>query len=174
MHRTDEDSLFRRGLGLCRTGRLREAAQVFRQLVDGGSDEPLHLSFCGLLTATVHGDRREGLRLCERAIRFGVDEAQVVTNLAHVYESMGARTRAVKLLRRGLRENPADAAMLAAIERLSPRRRPPLSMLDRNNPLNKQLAIAMARACGRYHREEPDEGRSRVDLERAVAQPVTS
>jgi Flp pilus assembly protein TadD len=156
MDRHEQERAFRRGLGLCRSGRLSEAARVFRHLVDGGSDEPLHLSYCGLLTATVQGDRAEGLRLCERAIRFGAYEPQVVTNLARIYEAIGARGKAVALLRRGLREHPGHPAMAHAIDRLSPRRRPPLSMLERDNPLNKHLAIALAKATGRYHGKEEE------------------
>jgi len=135
---------------MCRKGRLSDAAVVFRRLVDGGSDEPLHLSYCGLLTATVRGDRTDGIDLCERALRFGAYEPEVVVNLARLYETMGARTKAVKLLRRGLREKPAHPGMVALIDRLAPRCRPPLSVLDRDNPLNKQLAIALAKLSGRY------------------------
>ena len=160
MNRNQQDRLFRRGLAICRKGRLSEAAVVFRRLVDGGSEEPLHLSYSGLLTATVGGRRPEGLELCERALEFGAYEPEVIVNLARLYESLGSRQNAIKLLRRGLRESPHHhPAMMSQIERLSPRRQPPLSMIDRDHLLNKHLAILLARLSGQLDRNT-DPGRN--------------
>ena len=58
------DTMLRRGLGLMRKGALSEAALLFRRLVDEGCSEPVHLSYCGLLTAIVQGDKEQGLELC--------------------------------------------------------------------------------------------------------------
>ena len=149
MDSSERNRVYRRGVALCRKGMLTDAALLFRELIEGGSEDPLHLSFCGLLTVTVHGRRAEGLELCRRAAQFGADEPDVVLNLARLYEMTGERTKALKLLRRGLRENPKHPRLLDRINRLSPRRTPPLSMVDRNNPINKQLAILLAKLGGR-------------------------
>jgi tetratricopeptide (TPR) repeat protein len=145
-----QDKLFERGMALFRRGALNDAARSFRQRVDGGSVTPLHLSYCGLLAATVHGRKREGRELCERALEFGADEPEVVSNLARLYESNGEHRRAIRVLRRGLRATPEHPALLAQIQRLSPRQEPPLSLVHRNNPVNKLLAIGLARISGRY------------------------
>jgi len=142
--------LFGRGMALFRRGALTDAALVLRQLVDAGSMEPLHLSYCGLLAVTVHGRKREGRELCERALQFGDDEPQVISNLARLYELNRENQRAVRILRRGLRATPEHPVLLAQIQRLSPRHQPPLSMLHRDNPVNKLLAILLARISGRY------------------------
>ncbi len=148
MDREQRDRLFRRGLALSRKGALSEAAVLFRRLVDQGTEDPLHLSYCGLLMAVVYGEDREGLQLCERALNFGAYEPEVVLNLARLYERLGLPQKAVKLLRRGLREKPRHREMLGHINRLSPRRRPPLSFVHRDQYLNKQLAILLAKLRG--------------------------
>ena len=137
--------LFRRGLALSHRGALSDAARVFRRLVDDGTDEPLHLSYCGLLTAIVHGRKSEGLRLCERALQFGAYEPEVVMNSARLYVTLGCPLKAVEVLRRGLRQKPGHKGMLKQIGKLSPRRQPPLSLVDRNNVVNKRLAICLAK-----------------------------
>jgi hypothetical protein len=145
-----QDMLFKRGMNLFRRGSLNDAALIFRQLVDGGSVTPLHVSYCGLLTVTVHGRKREGREMCERALQLGADEPEVVANLARLYELNGEDRRAVRVLRRGLRATPGHPKLAAQIQRLSPRQKPPLSMLHRDNLINKGLAILLARISGRY------------------------
>lgn len=149
MDRDQQDRMFRQGLALCRKGSLGDAAAIFRRLIDGGSSEPLHLSYCGLLTTLVVGDRKQGLALCERALRYGADEPQVVVNVASVFERIGRPIHAINVLRRGLRARPGHPDMLKQINRLSPRRRPPLSFLDRSNAVNKALSMAVAKLTAR-------------------------
>jgi tetratricopeptide (TPR) repeat protein len=145
MESEQRDQVFRKGRALSRRGALSEAAQAFRSLVDDGTDDPLHLSYCGLLTAIVHGRKAEGLRLCERALQFGSYEPEVIMNAARLYEALGCPLKAIEVLRRGLREKPGHKGMLQQIDKLSPRRQPPLSFVGRNHPLNKQLAIGLAK-----------------------------
>jgi hypothetical protein len=153
-----QEKLFKRGMALFRRGALDDAALIFRQIVSAGSITPLHLSYCGVLTVTVHGRKREGRELCERALEFGVDEPEVVSNLAGLYERNGEKKRAIRVLRRGLRATPKHPTLLAQIQRLSPRQAPPLRMVDRDNPVNKALAIGLARMSGRYDaKEKPSE-----------------
>ncbi|NIM63599.1 MAG: tetratricopeptide repeat protein [Acidobacteria bacterium] len=159
MNYDDLDRMYRQGLGMCRKGMVNEAATIFRKIIASGSQEPQHLSYHGLLSATVNGQKREGLRLCERAMRFDPSSPDVALNLARLYELNGRNLKAVETLRRGLRASPGHPRMLKQINRLSPRKRPPLSMVHRNNPINKQLAIMMARITGRYGKEE-DSSRS--------------
>ena len=137
--------LSKKGLLLCKKGRLRDAADVFRRLIEEGSQDPRHLSHCGLLTATVHDRPREGLELCERAVASGAYEPQIYFNLVRVYELTGQRQRAIEMLRRGLRQTPKNKALLKKINELSPRRQPPLSMVRRDHPVNKHLAILLAK-----------------------------
>ena len=155
---------FKQGLGLCRRGEVAKAALLFREVVDTGSEEPLHLSYHGLLTATLQGRRRHGLRLCQRAMEFDPSEPDVVSNLARLYELCGEKKKAINTLRRGLRATPRQPRLLSQIERLSPRNKPPLSMVDRDNPLNKHMAIMLARLGGRYGKEEATSDKRRREV----------
>jgi hypothetical protein len=159
MHGSDHDRKFRQGLVLCRKGMLEEAADVFRQVVEEGSRDPRHLSYCGLLTATVKNKPRDGLQLCERAVKAGACEPEFILNLVRACEACGLRNRAVEYLRKGLRQTPGHKKMLKKIDQLSPRRKPPLAMVDRDHPVNKQLAIAMAKLRGEYSADGRDQKR---------------
>ena len=171
MDQAERDKRFRKGLGMFRRGMLSEATAVFQQLVTGGSDDPRHLSFCGLLTATVKGRRREGLQLCERAMALGGNEPEFAANLARLYELTGERTKAVVVLRRGLRETPDDPRMLEQINRLSPRQVPPLSFLSRDHFLNRHLSTLLAKAG---YRAGPESGTRLTRLQPAFAKPQSS
>jgi len=155
MDSEQRDRLFRKGLASSRRGALRDAAGIFRKLVDDGTDDPLHLSYFGLLTAVVDGQKAEGLRMTERALQYGSYEPEVVINAASLYVSLGCPIKAVELLRRGLRQKPGHKGMLKQIDKLSPRRQPPLSFVDRNNPLNKKLAIFLAKVSTSSKNEAP-------------------
>lgn len=149
MNRDQITRKFKQGVVLCRNGKLVEASTLFQQIIATGSEEPLHLSYHGLILATAHGRRREGLQLCQRAMTFDPAEPEVVLNLARLHEISGQKLQAIETLRRGLRANPEQPRLMKQIERLSPRKRPPLSMVDRDNAVNKQLAIMLARMTGR-------------------------
>ncbi len=145
MDSSKHGTLYMKALTLCKNGRLRDAADVFRRLIEEGSQDPRHLSYCGLLTATIHGQPRKGLELCERAVASGAYEPQIYLNLVRVYELTGQRQRAIEMLRRGLRQSPNDKRLLKKINELSPRQKPPLSMVRRSHPVNKQLAILLTK-----------------------------
>jgi hypothetical protein len=123
---------------------LTEASSIFQRLADAEAADPLHLSYHGLLTATVGRNPREGRRICELAVTLTACEPQILFNLVRTLEVAGDTARAVEVLRTGIRQNPGDKRLLKEINRLSPRRRPPLSMVHRDQFLNKRLAILLA------------------------------
>ena len=139
------DAVFRSAVGDYRAGRLNQAAAKSRRLVEDGSNDPRHLSFCGLLVATVNGRVQEGLKLCERAVDLGFADPQVFLNLARLHSSVRRRSRAVNVLRKGLRTEPDHPGLLREIQRLSPRNKPPLGSLNRDHLLNKYLGLFRAR-----------------------------
>ena len=139
MDLTQRDAVFRNAVADYSGGRREQAAVKFFRLVKDGSNEPRHLSFCGLLMATVKGQVQDGIKLCERAVDLGFSDPLVHLNLARLHYTVGRRTNAVKVLRNGLRCNPDHPGMLREIQRLSPRSKPPLGFLDRDHALNKYL-----------------------------------
>ncbi len=139
MDLTQRDAVFRNAFADYTGGRREQAAVKFFRLVKDGSNEPRHLSFCGLLMATVKGQIQDGIKLCERAVDLGFSDPLVHLNLARLHYTVGRRTNAVKVLRKGLRFKPGHPGMLREIQRLSPRSKPPLGFLDRDHALNKYL-----------------------------------
>jgi hypothetical protein len=85
---------------------------------------------------------------------YDASEPDVAWNLARIHELGGEKTKAIKTLRRGLHATPGNPRLLEYINRLSPRKAPPLSMVDRDHALNKHLGIVLARLSGRYGKEE--------------------
>ena len=146
--------LFARGMVLFRQSRLIEAGEVFRNLVeDEESNDPLHLSYHGLLTATVQKKPREGREICQRAVALGSYEPQIFLNLVRVHETLDEFDKAAEVLRAGIRRNLGDRRLLREIQRISPRKTPPLSRLHRDNFLNRHLAILIGRVTKRFSRK---------------------
>ncbi len=144
---------FGRGIVLFRQGRLTEASAVFSHLVNAVSTDPIHLSYHGLHTATVRGKPDAGRKICEHAVNLGAYEPQIFLNLVRLYETLGEVAKAVEVLRAGIRCHRGDQRLLREIQRLSPRRRPPLSMVHRDHFLNKHLAILLARMSKRISKQ---------------------
>jgi len=141
MDMRQRDAMFQSAFGDFRGGRLSQAATKLSRLVEDGSNDPRHLSFCGLLMATVNGRVREGLELCERAMDVGFIDPLVHLNLARLHHSVGRRTRAARVLRKGLQMAPDHPGLLQEIKRISPRAKPPLGFLDRDHALNRYLGV---------------------------------
>ena len=141
MDMRQRDAMFQSAFEDFRGGRLSQAATKLCRLVEDGSNEPRHLSFCGLLMATVNGRVREGLELCERALDLGFTDPWVHLNLARLHLSVGRRTRAAHVLRNGLRMQPDHPGLLRELQRISPRSKPPLGFLDRDHALNRYLGV---------------------------------
>ena len=130
---------FRQAMASLKGGEIHEAASQLRDLVYSGSTDPRHLSFCGLLTATIEGRMKEGLALCQEALQLGFSDPDVYLNLARLYSLSGRRKRAVSILRKGIHAvEGRHAGIISELDRLSPRSAP-LSTLHRDNVLNKNL-----------------------------------
>ena len=130
------------------------SAQNLRLLLEEGSSEPRHISYCGLLVATAEGRVADGRVLCELAVREASTDPEMYINLARVYAWNGQTTRAADILRKGLQIAPRDPGLRREIERVSPRSNPTVFFLDRDNPLNKALGRTRARILRRRRKRE--------------------
>lgn len=149
MDLNQRESVFKSAVADYTGGRREQAAVKLRGLIEDGSNDPRHLSLCGLLLATVNGKTQEGLRLCERAVDLGFTDPWVYLNLVRIYSSVGLRQKAVEVLRKGLRVKPGHPGLLREIRRLSPRGKPAIVFLDRDHALNRYLGAV------RRKRQEP-------------------
>lgn len=141
----ERDKLFQSGLRAYRHRELRQASDAFCKLVDDGSTDPRHLSYCGLLLAIVRAHVREGLELCERALEVAWYDPEMYLNLARLHFYTGWQSRATEVLRMGLRIDPGDRRLLSEIQRVSIRNKPALGFLDRGHALNRVLGRLRSR-----------------------------
>ena len=152
MDLNQREAMFRSAVGDYTGGRQSQAATKFLRLVKDGSNDPRHLSFCGLLEATLNGKVDEGIKLCERALDLGFTDPRIHLNLARVHCSVGRVSKAVDVLRNGMRTLPGDAGLLREIQRLSPRNKPPLGFLNREHVLNKYLGTVLLRRRAQHRK----------------------
>jgi predicted Zn-dependent protease len=152
MDLTTRNQVFHRALKAYREGDLQTSLHALRQLLENGSHEPRHISYCGLVVAKAEGKVEDGRILCEKAVKEASDDPEMYLNLSKVYSSSGHRSLALDVLRDGLRVAPKDPALNREIESLDPRTPKPLVFLRRNNIVNKYLGRTRSRLSSRFRR----------------------
>ena len=145
MNINERNTIFRKALATYRQGDTRAAARVFRGLIEDGSNDPQHLSYHGLSIGLAEGKLEEGTRLCVRAVRAAPYDPQMYLNLARVHFRARRNSLAVDVLRKGLRIDEDNRALLRELERINPRRTPPLDFLSRSHPVNRYIGLTRAR-----------------------------
>jgi hypothetical protein len=148
-------NLFKKAMDLLRSGKGRDSAALFRQIIASGSRDPKHLSYGGLVLATEGGDVKTGLLWCERALELAFYDPQMYINLARLHEQTGWKTQAAQVLRRGLRIDPGNKKLLAEINRVNPRTPNAIPALPRNHPLNRYLAKLRSGSAKEKSRVKP-------------------
>mgnify|MGYP001817497782 CR=1 FL=1 len=96
-------------------------------------------AFLGYGIARFDKRYREGLSLCEYAVKVGVCEPETYLNMARVLLLLGKRRRALGVLNRGLALAPDSTALVRLRTELGVRRAPVIAWLSRSNPLNRWL-----------------------------------
>lgn len=136
-------ALVEEGIALCRKGRWNEGSVLLARALEGregSTDYPgLAYSYLGVALAKLERRRRDGLKLCEHAVRLQFYEPENHLNLARVYLLMDNRRGAVDALARGLRVDPSHAGLRALRKEIGVRRRPVIPFLSRDNFLNRLL-----------------------------------
>jgi predicted Zn-dependent protease len=126
-----------------RAGLHSVAARTLDQLVEDGSVDPLHLSYCGLLKAMTEGGAEISIELCRRAVAAAGDhDGALYLNLARVLTASGRRREAIEALDQATSRHPRDPRLRQELRHLVPRARPMFRSLSRSHPLNKYLGIA--------------------------------
>lgn len=131
------------GVAHCRAGDWDKGMQLLGQLVEqkGLSDDlpGTAYSFLGFGIARFQKKVREGLKLCEHAVRIQFYEPDNHLNSARVHLLARNRRAAVEALGRGLKLDPHHAALRGLRQEIGIRKRPVLPFLSRDNPLNRLL-----------------------------------
>jgi predicted Zn-dependent protease len=143
MNDEERDLVFESAMEDHRAGLHGLASRTLRQLVQDGTENPRHWSYCGLLQAMTEGSTEGAVELCERAVDVdGVRTSELYVNLARVLSSGGRRREAIDWLAKGIAVHPDDERLKRELQHLVPRARPVIRALSRKHPLNKYLGIA--------------------------------
>lgn len=107
---------------------------------DRSSEGPsLMYSYLGYGIARYKGRPRDGVALCEHAVKIEFFQPDNQFNLARTYLLVGNREKAVAALRRGLKLDPDHGGLRALATQMGQRRRPVLRFLSRDHALNRFL-----------------------------------
>src|SRR5690242_4414994 len=130
---------FKIGLTQLRDNYAVKALPHMRRAVDLDKNNPYYMSYLGVVLARSEKKWGEAEKLCDGAVRLKRNQAQLYLNLAEVYATAGRRDEAVEALQAGLKYARRDIRLNIAMNKLTKRRSPVLSFLQRQHPINKGL-----------------------------------
>ncbi len=131
------------GVELCRQGQWERGIDLLARAAesdDRSSEGPsLMYSYLGYGIARYKGRPRDGVALCEHAVKLEFFQPDNQFNLARTYLLVGNREKAVAALRRGLKLDPDHGGLRTLAAQMGQRRAPVLRFLSRDHPLNRML-----------------------------------
>jgi len=133
---------FERGKAALEQGHERVAMAFFEAAIElekrAGVPKPQarYLSCYGLCLAIVGDRKHEAAKFCREAVELEGYNPDLHWNLGRVLLAADRRRDAHNVLMRGLRLQPDHAGIIQQLRRMGIRRRPPLPILDRGNPVN--------------------------------------
>jgi predicted Zn-dependent protease len=142
MDANESEILFEQAVSDYRRGSFGTAERALSRLVENGSRDPAHLSYCGLLLALT-GKRDRGVALCEEAVvRNGRRASLLYLNLARALDVAGRKRDAIAALNRGLLIHPEERQLRRELQHLVPRSEPLFPSLGRRHLLNRYAGLA--------------------------------
>src|SRR6516164_4371589 len=141
MTETEAFKEFKQGLALLRDNYAEKALPHMEKAAKLEKNNPYYMSYLGVVMARSEQKWAEAEKLCDSAVRMKRNQAQLYLNLAEVYATAGRREDAVETLQSGLKFARRDVSLSIAMNRLTERRPPVLSFLERRHPLNRQLGM---------------------------------
>lgn len=140
---------------LLRRGNSKSALATLEQALDKFPGDPFFLSYYGCLVAHVENKPKEGIKICEDAIKelnksipFGSDFFYPVfyLNLGRAHMKGNDKKGAISAFKRGLKIDPDNSDLLWEMKKLGMRKSPPVPFLKRSNPINKYIGMLIGRA----------------------------
>jgi tetratricopeptide (TPR) repeat protein len=146
----DKRALYERiatAVELTKEDRYSEAIEIFEECLPrlsshDVSDKPVlsrSSSFYGVCVAAVHRHYAEAAKYCNISLKSQFMDPDHHTNLGLVYLERNDRRSAVQHLHAGLRIQPKNARIHQILDEIGRRKRPVLSFLPRDNPINVWL-----------------------------------
>jgi tetratricopeptide (TPR) repeat protein len=131
------------GIRLCRNGDWNKGLPVLASVLESrwpGEEAPgVIYAYLGYGVARYQNKLRDGLKLCEHAVKQQFYEAENHFHLARVQMLAGDRKAALAALDVGLKLDPDHPGLVALKKEFGVRRRPIVGFLDRDHPLNVLL-----------------------------------
>lgn len=161
MHERRAESAYRKGLNAVARGDFLEALAYFEATLELSGSRPGRLSiaamsYYGLCLAMASERRVEARDLCEAAVEADPGTPELHLNLSRVCVVQGDRAHAFRTLVRGLRTDPRHPGLVEAMRRLGFRRRPMITFLPRQHPLNRLLGSLRTALEERRGTRRPD------------------
>ncbi len=135
-----------------RNGKQRDAFRVLQQAVVYFPDDAYLLSYYGLLQALVERKYRIGVETCKKALSLlkgaSVSGQDVIfpvlyLNLGRAFIAAGKKKDAIDSFQKGLKFDSRNSDLLKELRALGTRKKPPVSFLDRSNPINIYIGKIM-------------------------------
>jgi Flp pilus assembly protein TadD len=130
---------FKTGLTFLRDNYSNRALQHIQRAAELEKNNPYYMSYLGVALARTQQKWGEAERLCDSAVRMKRNQAQLYLNLAEVYVAAGRREDAREALINGMKYARRDIRLNIAMAKLTPRRSPVFSFLERKHPLNRHF-----------------------------------
>lgn len=137
--------LFEKGLALIKRGYPAEAMECLEQVISLGHKSSACYSWLGVAMARSKRDMAKAEELCKMAVKKDFYVPQFYINLAEVYKLRGNKVKAIETLEAGLKLDSENKAILKELYKFGARKRPAIPILSRENPINKQLGIALSK-----------------------------
>ena len=132
-----------RGIELCRAGKWKAGMEILGKIAEadrqGTELSGLFYSYLGYGIARYEKRGKEGLALCQHAIKVQFYEPENYVLLARVYLLRHRRGKAIEALQKALKLNARHPEAIKLAREIGFRRRPVLPFLSRNNPINRTL-----------------------------------
>lgn len=141
---------------LLRRGNGKSALNTLRHALDKFPADPFLLSYYGCLIAVIENNDKEGIKICEDAIKmlntsmpFGSEFFYPVfyLNLGRAYLKGNRKKDAVQAFQEGLKNDPENHDLLWEIKKMGRRKPPPLLFLSRSNPINRYIGMLLYKSA---------------------------
>src|SRR4030088_1845051 len=132
---------FKTGLSYLRDNYATRALPHIQKAAEMEKGNPYYMSYLGVALARTEQKWADAERMCDAAVRMKRNQAQLYLNLAEVYMSAGRKDDARDALVAGMKFARRDIRLNIAMAKLTPRRMPVFTFLERKHPLNRHFGL---------------------------------
>lgn len=144
---------FKTGLTFLRDNYANRALEHIQRATDLEKNNPYYMSYLGVALARTRQKFGDAERLCDAAVRMKRNQAQLYLNLAEVYVYAGRREEAREALVAGMKYARRDIRLNIAMTKLTTRRDPVFTFLERKHPLNRHFGMLRHKTLSAFGRD---------------------